>query len=258
MPLSSFAGALELAQGASEGLDFVFVGILLPFGQLERLEHFLHLFECLPESLENVIDLFDGLFDARGRSRPRLASRRGRSIEPVLGRSRPARGLRSGSRLSGPRTFRLWRSPGAGGGFAFFRRLRFSGRLGPFNRLKFLSRLRPQRRSGRPRGFFLLLIRDGGFGRILGSLGGFSGRRRLGRARGLGRRVGALCRRRPGFALDRQRGLGPGWSAPSSAPAASVERAPSACRRVGWLGLLSRLYSAIRFLFGSHLHFKLP
>jgi hypothetical protein len=80
MSASSLAGAVELAQGASEGLDLVFVGILLPLGQFERLEDFLHLVERLPQSLENLIDLFDGLSDCRRPSRLRLAGGGGWSV----------------------------------------------------------------------------------------------------------------------------------------------------------------------------------
>jgi hypothetical protein len=94
MPAAWLAGVVELAQGAAERLDLVFVGILLPLGQFERLENFFHLVERLAERLENLIDLFDGLFDRRRRSPLRLEGQGGRGIGPALAGGRPPRGLR--------------------------------------------------------------------------------------------------------------------------------------------------------------------
>jgi hypothetical protein len=227
--VSSLAGVVELAQGATEGLDLVFVGILLALGQLEGLEHFLHLVECLAQGLEGLIDLLDGPLDGRRRSRLKWPGSGGRRIWPLLGRSRPVSGLRPFSRLKGGRAFRLCRTLGTGGGFGSFAELRLAGRLGFFNWLKFLDPLGPLRPFRFFRSwafsfsFFRFFIRDGGFGRIILRFSRrFARRRRFGGRRRFCRRAGELRRRRLGFALGRQRGFDPGWWPRSSAPAASV------------------------------------
>ena len=71
--MPGFAGALELAQGAPERLDFVFVGIFLALGYFKSLKHLLHLVERLAQSLNRLIDLFDGTLDGRPRGRLTLA-----------------------------------------------------------------------------------------------------------------------------------------------------------------------------------------
>jgi hypothetical protein len=64
---------VQLAQAAAEGLDLVLVGTLLPLGQFDSLQDFLHVLEGGPEGLDDVADFFDGLGDGRG-SRPGVAA----------------------------------------------------------------------------------------------------------------------------------------------------------------------------------------
>ena len=60
---AAFWGPVQLAQAAAEGFDLVFVGNLLALGQLERLQHVLHVVQGAAERLDDVVDLLDGFLD---------------------------------------------------------------------------------------------------------------------------------------------------------------------------------------------------
>ena len=63
--LSALPGAMQLAQAAAERLDLLLIRVLLPLGQFQRLQHFLHIIECSPERLDDLGDLFDGVLNGR-------------------------------------------------------------------------------------------------------------------------------------------------------------------------------------------------
>jgi len=272
-PASRFARVVELAQRATEGLDLVFVGILLALGHLECFEHFLHVVERLPEGLEGFIDLLDGPPDGGRRGRLEWAGRRSRGVGPVAGWRGAVSGRRRGLRLGATHALRLRGTLGVGSGVGFGWGLGLLGRCGRLGRPEFLHRLRLERRLrllefGRL-SFFQFLIHEGGLGGILRFRGGFAGqgsfRRRLGLRGGAGEVSRRLLRFTLGrsslrFAMGRRRGRNPGRRPPSSAPAptAAIAWVAAVPRGVEWAGLLSRLHSGARFFFGSHLHLKLP
>jgi hypothetical protein len=205
---------MELAQGTPEGLDFVFVGIFLALGYFERLKHLLHLVEHLAQSLDGLIDLFDGPLDGRRQGRLRLAGSGRRAIGSGLGGSRPERGLRRLFRLGGEGALRLRGTRGLRGGFGSTRGLRLSGRLGPFERLKFLDLLRLEHRLRGLRSggsvYFLSFIRDGGFGRVPPFRGGVLKRRGLRSSRRSLRGAEEFRLDGPKLVLRGWLGLGPG------------------------------------------------
>jgi hypothetical protein len=56
---------MQLAERALKRFDLALVVDLLPFGELQRFEDFLHLIERAPEFVDDFVDLFDGPADAR-------------------------------------------------------------------------------------------------------------------------------------------------------------------------------------------------
>ena len=84
--LSAFPGRMQMAQTAAEGLDLLLVGGLLPLGQLQSLQHFIHVLQGSAEGLDNMAHLFDSLLDCSGRCRLPLAGGWGRNL--LLNRSR--------------------------------------------------------------------------------------------------------------------------------------------------------------------------
>jgi hypothetical protein len=61
----AFSGPVQLPQAAAKRFDLLLVGVLLPLGQFQCLQHFLHLVQGGPEGLDDVVDFFDGLFNRR-------------------------------------------------------------------------------------------------------------------------------------------------------------------------------------------------
>ena len=72
--LSTFAGPVQLAQAAAQGFNFLFVGNILPLGQFEGFQNFLHVVERASECLDDVVDLFDGFLDSHWLRGSRLAN----------------------------------------------------------------------------------------------------------------------------------------------------------------------------------------
>jgi hypothetical protein len=60
-----FARTMQLAQGTLEALNLALVVNLLTLGKLERLEHFLHLFQRMLQLLDDAVDLFNRVSDRR-------------------------------------------------------------------------------------------------------------------------------------------------------------------------------------------------
>jgi len=58
-------GPIQLAKAAAECFDLLLVGDLLPLGQLERFQYFLHVIQSPAERLDDLIDLLDRLLNAR-------------------------------------------------------------------------------------------------------------------------------------------------------------------------------------------------
>jgi hypothetical protein len=56
---------MQLAERALERFDLAFVVDLLPFGEFEGFEDFLHLIEGRAEFVDDFVDLLDGPADAR-------------------------------------------------------------------------------------------------------------------------------------------------------------------------------------------------
>jgi hypothetical protein len=161
MPAASLTRAVELPQGAAKGLDFVFVGVLLPFSHFDGLEHLFHLVNHLAEGVEDLIDVVDGLPDACGGSRLQR-SLGGRAVRPALRRGRPVSRSGGSCRLSPQPGIGFGRFFGGRGGLELFARLGLLLEVGLFGRLKLLVCLRLDP-----------FLRLGGLGRLLG--GGFSG-----------------------------------------------------------------------------------
>jgi hypothetical protein len=61
--LSAFLWPVQMVQAAAKRFDLPLVGVLLPLGQFERFQYFLHVLQCFPEGLDNLVDLFDGLLN---------------------------------------------------------------------------------------------------------------------------------------------------------------------------------------------------
>jgi hypothetical protein len=119
--------AVQLAQGAAQGLDLVFIGILLPLGEFERLQDFLHVVERMAQGLEDAVDLFNGAFDGGGRGRARLPGRR-RGMGSALEGGKPVNRFGRCFGLSRRRRLRLGGCLGLGGRRRLRRRLRLKGR----------------------------------------------------------------------------------------------------------------------------------
>jgi hypothetical protein len=76
--LAAFSGTVQLAQATAKRFDLLLVSDLLPLGQFKRLEHGFHVVQRGSESLDDMIDLLDGLLDRHGSPGLRLAQwRRG-------------------------------------------------------------------------------------------------------------------------------------------------------------------------------------
>jgi hypothetical protein len=65
MPLLVFARPVQLPQRALETLNLALIIDLLPLGEFERFEHFLHLIERVLEFLDDSVHLLDGVADRR-------------------------------------------------------------------------------------------------------------------------------------------------------------------------------------------------
>lgn len=130
-----------MAQTAAQGFNFLLVGNLLPLGQFEGLQHFVHILERGAERGNNAGDLFNGLLN---RHRPGRGARAGRRGSRHTGRRRAFRTgfrlcagrrlagnvrLRSGSQLSHRRSG--WRRRGCR---CLRRRRRRGRRCGSFRR----------------------------------------------------------------------------------------------------------------------------
>jgi hypothetical protein len=63
--LAAFAWPVQLPQAAAKRFDLLLVGVLLPLGQFQCLQHFLHLVQGGPEGLDDVVDFFDRLLNGR-------------------------------------------------------------------------------------------------------------------------------------------------------------------------------------------------
>ena len=63
---TALAGSLKLPYGAAQGFDFPFIGGLFPFGHLERFEHFFHVLERVPEDVNDMVHLLEGLLNVCG------------------------------------------------------------------------------------------------------------------------------------------------------------------------------------------------
>ena len=59
----AFPWPMQLAQAAAKSLDLLLVSDLLALGQLQRLQHFLHVIQCSAERLDDPVDLFDRLLN---------------------------------------------------------------------------------------------------------------------------------------------------------------------------------------------------
>ena len=66
---SRTARTLQLAQGSPEGFDFTLVGQLLALGQLDQLQHFLHLIQSVPERISDLHHFVNRLPDGGTRRR---------------------------------------------------------------------------------------------------------------------------------------------------------------------------------------------
>ena len=62
---SRTARTVQLAQGSPEGFDFTLVGQLLSLGQLDQLQHFLHLLQSVPERISDLRHFVNRLPDGR-------------------------------------------------------------------------------------------------------------------------------------------------------------------------------------------------
>ena len=58
---------IDLAQGAPQRIDFVFVGVFLAFRQFQRLQNFFHVIKRLAKFLDDVVDLINGAANIGGR-----------------------------------------------------------------------------------------------------------------------------------------------------------------------------------------------
>ena len=65
----ALSGPVQMPQAPAKGFDLLLVGGLLPLGQLQCLQHFLHFLQSPLEGLDDVVHLFDSLLDGDGRCR---------------------------------------------------------------------------------------------------------------------------------------------------------------------------------------------
>ena len=66
--------ALQLTQGPPQRFDFLIVHALLALGQLQTFQHFVHVIECFPERVDDLVNLFDRLLNRRRRRRTPLGA----------------------------------------------------------------------------------------------------------------------------------------------------------------------------------------
>ena len=64
--LACLPRAVHMAKCTPQRLDFPFVGVLLPLGNLERFQDFLHVIQGFAQGLDDSIDLIDGLLNRLG------------------------------------------------------------------------------------------------------------------------------------------------------------------------------------------------
>src|SRR5262249_4341677 len=76
--MSSVPWMLQLPKRPAQSLDFPFVGVLLPFGQLQRFKDFLHIVDHFPKGVDDAVDFFDRFLHSLGRSGTKLACQRRR------------------------------------------------------------------------------------------------------------------------------------------------------------------------------------
>ena len=62
---SAFPRPVQVVQAAAKRFDFLLVGVLLAFGQLQSFQHALHVVQCPAERLNDLGDLFDRLLNGR-------------------------------------------------------------------------------------------------------------------------------------------------------------------------------------------------
>ena len=62
---SAFPWPVQLMQAAPKRFDFLLVGVLLPFGQLERFQHLLHVVQSSAKGLDDLVDLPNRLLNRR-------------------------------------------------------------------------------------------------------------------------------------------------------------------------------------------------
>ena len=63
--VSAFPRPVQLAQAAAKRFDLLLVGVLLPLGQLQRFQYFLHFVQGSAERLDDLVDFLDRLLNAR-------------------------------------------------------------------------------------------------------------------------------------------------------------------------------------------------
>ena len=63
--MSAVPRPVQLAQAPAKRFDLLLIGGLLPLRQFQRFQHFLHVFECSPKRLDDVVDLFDRPLNGR-------------------------------------------------------------------------------------------------------------------------------------------------------------------------------------------------
>jgi hypothetical protein len=69
MLAAALARSLQVPQRAPQRIDFVLVGIGLTFEGFNRFQHLFHILEGIAQGRDHLVDLFDGLLDARRRGR---------------------------------------------------------------------------------------------------------------------------------------------------------------------------------------------
>ena len=60
----ALAMSVQMTQTAAQRFDLLLVRNLLPFGQLQGLQHFVHVFQRAAERLDDMIHLFYGLLNS--------------------------------------------------------------------------------------------------------------------------------------------------------------------------------------------------
>ncbi len=61
---AAFSWPVQLPQAAAQGFDFLLVGCLLPLGQFEGFQHFLHVVQGASERLDDMVDFLDRFLDS--------------------------------------------------------------------------------------------------------------------------------------------------------------------------------------------------